>query len=240
MTAVAVADAYRQCAVITRTEAKNFAYGIRRLPPAKRQAMEAVYALARRIDDVGDGTGTVSEKLAALAAIQDDIDAIGRDRRPHDPADPVMVAVAAVASDFPLPLSAVGELIDGCRRDAEGTEYKTADELVTYCRLVAGSVGRLSLSIFGHTGGNALAHRRADSLGVALQLTNILRDVVEDRDALGRMYLPREDIDRFGCPPDLSGPEDDVAALVVFEAARARHGVHSGSARRRRIRRSNV
>jgi phytoene synthase len=223
-------DAYARCAVITRTEAKNFAYGIRLLPGGKRQAMEAVYALARRIDDIGDGDGDVVSKLDALAAVQRDIDAIDSDGRAPDPGDAVMVAIADVANRFPLPLGAVGEVIAGCRRDVAGGQYQTADELVAYCRLVAGSIGRLSLSIFGHRGGTELANRRADSLGVALQITNILRDIVEDREQLGRIYIPRDDIERFGCAADLSGPEDDVAALIVYEAARAREWYADGLA----------
>jgi phytoene synthase len=223
-------EAYAQCAVITRTEAKNFAYGIRLLPTEKRRAMEAVYALARRIDDIGDGADDVVAKLDALATVQHDIDLIDRGGHASDEGDAVMVAIADVARSFPLPLGAVGELIEGCRRDVAGGEYATADDLVAYCRLVAGSVGRLSLSIFGHRGGRELANRRADSLGVALQITNILRDIVEDREQLGRIYIPSDDIERFGCASDLSGPEDDVAGLIVYEAGRAREWYADGLA----------
>ncbi|HKA84120.1 MAG TPA: squalene/phytoene synthase family protein, partial [Acidimicrobiales bacterium] len=97
----------------------------------------------------------------------------------------------------------------------------TFDELVAYCRQVAGSIGRLSLAIFG-TDRPEVTAPLADDLGVALQLTNILRDLVEDRDRLGRVYLPADDLARFGCAPDANGPADGLAALLTFEAERAR------------------
>src|SRR5581483_9660477 len=115
------------------------------------------------------------------------------------------------------------DLVDGCALDASGATYETYEQLVAYCRKVAGSVGRLSLGVFGLGAGfeGAEAVALADDLGVALQLTNILRDVVEDR-GMGRVYLPAEDLARFGCAPDVSGPRDAVARLVRFEAGRAR------------------
>jgi phytoene synthase len=90
------------------------------------------------------------------------------------------------------------------------------EELVGYCRLVAGSIGRLTVAVLGTS---APADHLADDLGVALQLTNILRDIVEDRDVLGRIYLPRTDAERFGCSPRLEGSGDDLLALISYEAA---------------------
>ena len=103
--------------------------------------------------------------------------------------------------------------------DVIGTSYETIDDLVGYCRRVAGSVGRLSLAVFG-SDDLERAVPLADALGVALQLTNILRDVVEDR-SFGRVYLPRADAESVGCPPDLSGPAPKVALLVALECGRA-------------------
>jgi 15-cis-phytoene synthase len=206
--------AYKFCEDITGREAKNFAYGIRLLRKPERQAMSAVYALARRIDDIGDGDGTPEEKLSGLQHVRKDINPI--DPRTNDP---VLWAVADAALRYQLPMECFGEIIDGCEMDVHGTYYETIDDLVKYCRNVAGSVGRLSLAIFG-TDHPKEAVPLADSLGVALQLTNILRDVVEDR-SFGRVYLPRADAERVGCNPDLTGPASEVARLVEFECGRA-------------------
>jgi phytoene synthase len=218
---VNVDDAYEWCESITRREAKNFAYGIRLLRTPERQAMSAVYALARRIDDIGDGTDTPEEKLDGLQLVRKDIDIL-------DPKtnDPVLAAVADAQRRYDLPMECFGEIIDGCIMDVIGTSYETIDDLVKYCRNVAGSVGRLSLAIFG-TDQPSLAMPLADSLGVALQLTNILRDVVEDR-SFGRVYLPTQDALRVSCAPDLSGPASEIARLVVFECGRAEQWFSEG------------
>jgi phytoene synthase len=212
-------EAYARCDEITRREAKNFAYGIRLLPPPKRHAMSAVYAIARRIDDIGDGSAAPDEKLAALKEVRRDVDALreGRARRADDP---VLVALRDAGARYPIPWDAVEDLVEGCEMDAVGTTYDTYEELLGYCRRVAGSVGRLSLGVFG-TDDPTLAEPLADALGVALQLTNILRDVVEDR-AMGRVYLPGEDLRRFGCATDVSGEPDALDALLAFECGRAR------------------
>jgi phytoene synthase len=218
---VNIEDAYEWCESITRREAKNFAYGIRLLRTPERQAMSAVYALARRIDDIGDGTDTPEEKLAGLQLVRKDID-------PIDPKtnDPILAAVADAQRRYHLPMECFGEIIDGCTMDVIGTSYETIDDLVKYCRNVAGSVGRLSLAIFG-TDQPSVAVPLADSLGVALQLTNILRDVVEDR-SFGRVYLPTQDALRVSCAPDLSGPAPEIARLVAFECGRAEQWFSEG------------
>lgn len=213
--------AYHTCEEITRAAAANFHYGIRLLPRDKRRAMSAVYALARRVDDIGDDEGGDQQsKLAALAAERAKLAAIAGDCADADTlaafTDPVIEAVADAHERFDLPLDALAQLIDGVELDVRGTRYETFDELVVYCRDVAGSIGRLSLAIF--TGGGGASHATlADDLGVAMQLTNILRDVREDWEH-GRVYLPFEDLRAFGCPepPYLSDE------LIRFEAARAR------------------
>lgn len=211
-------SAYTRCEEITTAEAKNFSYGIKLLPPPKRQAMSALYAMARRIDDVGDGDGQPAEKLEELAKIHRLLDSVAQGSPPAD--DPVAVALADVASHYPLPMSALHELVEGCEMDASGTKYETFEETVGYCRRVAGTVGRLSLAIYGCDDFDR-ARPLADDLGIALQITNILRDIVEDFDAMGRVYLPAEDLRRFGVDDDVKGPPRAVAALVEFEAARA-------------------
>jgi 15-cis-phytoene synthase len=210
--------AYRECEHITSAQAKNFSYGIKLLPKPKRRAMSALYAMARRIDDIGDGDAPVPDKLEALAAVRKDVASLGAGEVRSD--DPVLMALADVTSHFPLPLSALDELIEGCEMDANWSGYQSFDELVGYCRRVAGTVGRLSLSIYGCSQPER-AEPLADALGVALQITNILRDIVEDHEQMGRVYLPAEDRDRFGVAPDLSGPPERLMALVALEAARA-------------------
>ncbi|MCY3862730.1 MAG: presqualene diphosphate synthase HpnD [bacterium] len=213
------ADAYQRCEEITRAEARNFSYGIRLLPKPKRQAMSALYAMARRIDDVGDGPLPQDEKLAHLTEIRADIDTLAEGGL-RNPDDPVLVGLRHAIDRFPIPASALNEIVAGCEQDAVGKVYDTIDETEQYCRLVAGSVGRLSIGVFGTSGDPDHAAELADVLGIALQLTNILRDIVEDR-GMGRVYLPSADIEQFGCAPDLTGPADAVGALVAFEAERA-------------------
>jgi phytoene synthase len=133
-----------------------------------------------------------------------------------------------------VPIGAFGELIDGCVADVRGTSYQTFEDLLHYCRCVAGSIGRLSLGIFGTSGDPAKAAELADSLGVGLQLTNILRDIREDYQN-GRVYLPAEDLAKFDVAldmPDQSTPPQSTPAqftrLVEFEAERARDWYATG------------
>jgi 15-cis-phytoene synthase len=217
-----VSAAYQHCEQVTRTQARNFSYGIRLLPAAKRRALSAVYAFARRVDDIGDGTLPAAEKLTALAGAREAVAALDRDSAPAD--DQVLVALADAASRFAIPLPAFGELIDGCEADVRGTGYATFDELEHYCRCVAGSIGRLSLGVFGSRD-PATAEPLADALGIGLQLTNILRDIREDL-GNGRVYLPAEDLERFGCTlrPDRAGQlagDRGLEELMRFEAQRA-------------------
>ena len=182
-----IALAYRRCEAITRREARNFFYGIRLLPEPKRAAMSALYAFARRVDDIGDGAGTTGEKQEALARVRDEIVQVASGHPPCD--DAVLVALADAVAHFPIPVDALGEIVTGCEMDCRRERYATFEELTAYCRCVAGSVGRLSLGVFGSADA-ATAPELADRLGIALQLTNILRDIVEDRDEMGRVYLP--------------------------------------------------
>ena len=215
-----VRDAYDACAQITKREARNFAYGIRLLPARKRAALYAIYALSRRIDDVGDGDLPAAEKLSGLEEIRRGVRALG-----EPSSDPVLVAVADVARRFPIPVEALIELVDGVEMDVRGVRYQTFDELVVYCRRVAGTVGRLCLGVYG-AADLASSSRLADDLGVALQQTNILRDIREDL-TNGRVYVPAEDLARHGVVLQvgsdgvLGGPPAELARLVRDGAARA-------------------
>lgn len=219
MAAIELEYAYRECEQITRREAANFYYGIRLLPRVKRQAMCANYAFARRVDDIGDdGELDAPAQLAALARERSSLAALAEGTL--GPGDPVMTALAHASERYRLPLDALEVLVEGVELDVLGAEYQNFDELVRYCRCVAGSVGRLCLAIFTDGTASEEAYRLADDLGVAMQLTNILRDIVEDG-ARGRTYLPAEDRERFGCPDLAAAGEREIEALVRFEAERA-------------------
>jgi len=226
---VDLTEAYRECERITWSQARNFAYGIRLLPSAKRRGLAVIYAFARRIDDIGDGTlpgqtadMPAEEKIAALERARGAL----LDLSQPDESDPVLLALADVKRNFPVPMEAFGELIDGCVADVRGTRYETFDDLHYYCRCVAGSIGRLSLGIFGTSHDPDEAARLADSLGVALQLTNILRDIREDHQN-GRVYLPAEDLAKFDIDLDAPNPSQ-FTRLVEFEAERARDWYATG------------
>ena len=230
-------EAYAQCEQITWEQARNFAYGIRLLPPDKRRALAAVYAYARRIDDIGDGDLPAQEKTAQLEAARQQVKALvakvrgdaqaaaALDTADIGEGDPVLVALADTGARFPIPLEAFEELIDGCLADVNQATYKTFDDLLWYCRCVAGSIGRLSLGIYGPTHPER-QNKLADDLGVALQLTNILRDVREDL-GNGRVYLPQEELDAAGVVlrlDDAGNVVDDggrVSTLIREQAARA-------------------
>ena len=235
-----LARAYAECADITRREARNFFYGIALLPPVKRRAMTAVYAFARRIDDIGDGDLPDADKLAGLIAVRHQLHTLElHTRETVDPVahrprsdglvvgdDPVLTALADAARRLPIPLAAFDELIDGCAADVAGRRYARFEDLAWYCRCVAGSIGRLSLGVYDPPR-RPEADALADTLGLALQLTNIVRDLREDRQQ-GRVYLPAEDLDSFGCTlaldaaGDLCDPPERFDALVRFEVRRAR------------------
>jgi phytoene synthase len=209
----AVATAYEHCRELTRRSGSSFYLGMRLLPPERRRAIFAVYALARQIDDVADGELPTETKLDRLGAIREELASLVRSD------DPVLTAVADAAGRYPIPVHAFFDLLDGAEADARGTRYRTFAELERYCRCVAGSVGRLALGVF-ETSDRTRADGLADDLGVALQLGNILRDVRPDL-GRGRIYLPEEDLARFGCGFEDGDLRGDVELVVAFEAERA-------------------
>ena len=233
-------EAYAQCEQITWEQARNFAYGIRLLPLEKRRALAAVYAYARRIDDIGDGDLPAAEKTRQLEAARQQVKTLvakvkGDEAAKLDDTDPVLVALTDAGQRFGLPLEAFEELIEGCLADVNQATYETFDDLLYYCRCVAGSIGRLSLGVYGATEPEK-QNKLADDLGVALQLTNILRDVREDF-LNNRVYLPKEDLDKFGIefapfgspePFPSEAMQARFANLVEFEANRAREWYGSG------------
>ncbi|HEY9086163.1 MAG TPA: squalene/phytoene synthase family protein [Candidatus Tyrphobacter sp.] len=208
----------RYCTAITRTEAKNFYWGFISLPSEQRIAIYALYAFAREIDDEVDDQSRSRDNLSERLTAQRE--RVRRCMR-GDYTDPVMHVLSRAVDRFGIPENELQGLIDGVEMDIEPREYATWEELRGYCNLVAAVVGRMCVRIFGYRDPQALD--RAEELGVALQLINVLRDVREDA-AMGRIYLPREDRERFGIDAHvLRDGERNAAwhALVAFEAARA-------------------
>ena len=194
-----VREAYADTLRITRREARNFAWGIMLLPPAKRQAVAALYAFARRVDDIADGELPVDERRAGLERCRADVAAL-----PSAPGDDsVLVALADAVVRYPIPRRALLDLVEGGLMDAEQSRFETWDDLREYCRCVAGAVGLACTAVYGPSDPVA-APRYAVAMGLALQQINIMRDVAEDW-RLGRVYLPRDELDRFGVT------EDDIA-----------------------------
>jgi phytoene synthase len=222
MTAPAMEVEYscRRCEQITRAEAANFFYGIRLLPRDKRWAMSAVYAFARRVDDIGDdGSLSRDAQLAALAAEREMLSTLGAPG-PTPLGDPVRVALEWATGVYALPRDALEFLVEGVEFDVEGRGYETFSDLVAYCRRVAGAVGRLCVAIFCAGRVTDEIDALADDLGIAMQLTNIVRDVREDAQ-MGRVYLPSEDLARFGVTDLLESSPAACEELIRFEAARA-------------------
>jgi phytoene synthase len=185
------------CRDLTRKRARNFYYGLKLLPEPRRSAMYAIYAWMRRADDLADGgiaeLDAASERIEALRGATDRAFA-------GDPGDdPVLIGVADTASRFPIQAEHFHDMLDGQLDDLAGQTYTTFDELHEYCRRVASSVGLVCIEVWGYDGDDTPLMAR--DLGVAFQLTNILRDYVEDYDA-GRVYLPDEEFAKHGTTPD--------------------------------------
>ena len=210
-------QAYAEVQRLTRRRARNFAYGIMVLPREKRRAIAAIYAFARRVDDVADGELPLEQKREQLKQLRTGLGTPG--------SDAMSVALADARSRFPIPDSALHALVDGGLQDLDQTRYADFEELRGYCTKVAGAVGVACIAVYGSDDAE-----RAETLGIALQLINIIRDVREDWE-LGRVYLPQDELASFGVT------EDDVAAgratpawraLMTFQAERARVHLQDG------------
>jgi phytoene synthase len=199
----------------------NFSLGFRLLPAAKRRAVYAAYAACRIPDDIVDEAGSEvprAELHRRLDAWRDEVERTYAGR----PGSAATVALAEVLPSFPIPKDALLGLVEGCRMDLERTRYRTFAELERYCELVAVTISDISLAIFGVLCNEAVAAGRR--LAMALQLTNICRDVGEDV-GRGRIYLPLDELARFGVAEhDLEAGQvgGGYADLMAFECARAR------------------
>ncbi|HET9016874.1 MAG TPA: squalene/phytoene synthase family protein [Thermomicrobiaceae bacterium] len=221
--ALDLASCERYCRDLTRREAKNFYWGFVALPRARRIAVYALYGFARQIDDAVDLDG---------GHLADD------PLRPHrlrlerclagEPDDPVMRVLAAAVERYAIPREELEALLAGVAMDLSVTRYETWSDFQQYCRGVASTVGRMCVRIFGYREPVALEY--AVDLGIAMQLANALRDVAEDF-ARGRVYLPQEDLRRFGVEEStLASGRSDPAweALMAFEIERGRELFRSG------------
>jgi 15-cis-phytoene synthase len=237
-----IAEAYRVCREIARKEARNFYYSFVALPASKRDAICAVYAFMRHADDLADDESLpISERQANLSQWVAAWHGASQGRVADDP---VFIALHDAQKRFEIPSELLEQLVEGTTMDLRRGDalsakdgksfdtYETFDELYQYCYLVASVVGLVCIRIFGYR--EPHAEKLAEQTGIAFQLTNILRDVREDAER-GRIYLPLEDLRRFGVTPeqlaqadDEHGPTEPVRELLHWEALRAEEYYKSG------------
>ena len=216
--------AYLECQQITRREARNFYYAFVLLPPRRRRAIYVAYAFCRYCDDAVDSESSTEEKLQRLADLRQLLEQCYRGHAD----EPVFMALSRVAADYQIPQEYFEEVLDGMEADLVKTRYRDFDELRQYCYQVASAVGLISIHIFGFK--DDRAKPLAIDLGLAMQLTNISRDVKEDCD-FGRIYLPQDELARFGYSEAdlLAGRVNDAfRELMRFQTQRARAYFQSG------------
>jgi phytoene synthase len=216
---VTVEQSYRYCRQIARSRAKNFYYSFLLLSKAQRDAMCAIYAFNRYCDDLSDDTSVASDQVGVR--IREWRLELSRALRGEFDANAIWPAFHDTVERYKIPHRFFYEMIDGISSDLEPREIQTFDELYRYCYQVASVVGLTIIHIFGFQSVKALL--LAEKCGIAFQLTNILRDVREDAE-LRRVYLPKEDLDRFGITADqlrLGKENDNFRQLMQFEAKRA-------------------
>jgi phytoene synthase len=236
-----LAVAYSVCRSITRSAAKNFYYAFLVLPRAKRQALCAVYAFMRRCDDIADDESlSMYDRRQKLTAW---LDAFHRAESGEPTDEPVLLALTDVQRRYSIRIGLLDQLAYGTAMDVEGApadageapaphelsvRYRTFDELYQYCYRVASVVGLVCIHVFGYR--DPAAEPLAERLGLAFQLTNIIRDVKEDA-SMGRVYLPEEDLSKFGISLSAFHPVSDPASfrpLLAMEADRAREYYRAG------------
>jgi 15-cis-phytoene synthase len=221
-TARALEESYRYCGALSRREARNFYYAFRLLPRSRRRSMCALYAFMRHTDDLADEPGTAAEKARALDAWQQALDAALAGRCGDNWLG--FSALADTVARHGIPAKLLHEVIEGVSMDLQPSGFATFAELADYCYHVASVVGLCCLHIWGYRSEEGNAERLAEHCGIALQLTNILRDVGDDA-RNGRIYLPGDDLARFGVEPEelaANGPPSDrIRELLAFEARRA-------------------
>ncbi len=220
VTEQALKRAYQVCADVTREHSRTFFLASQLLPPKKRRAVRALYAFCRTSDDLVDHPGSESE-VHRQKALEQWRERVTGDC--EDPDDPLVLAWSDAQASYGIPQLYAQQLIDGVARDLTQTRYATFEDLTAYCYGVASTVGLMAMHIIGFSGPEALPY--AVKLGVALQLTNILRDIGEDW-VTGRLYLPQEELSTFDLTEaDLeAGRVDDRwSAFMHFQIQRIRN-----------------
>lgn len=210
-------DVHDYCQQKVAESGTSFYYAFLFLPTGKRQAIHALYAFCREVDDVVDECEDPAVAVAKLSWWRQEVALLEHGQPTH----PVMIALKEVRQHFDLPLEYFNEIIDGMAMDLEYSRYPDFKSLSLYCYRVAGVVGLLSAEIFGVTDRKTL--RYATELGTALQLTNIIRDVGEDA-RRGRIYIPVDELQQFNVPAsDIMNAREtpEFTALMAFQAERA-------------------
>jgi phytoene synthase len=212
-----IAGAYRECAEITRRSGSSFASAFWMLPKPKRNALHAIYAFCRLADDIADDPKIAGDRTALLARWRAELDDAFRGRAQHA----VGIAMSDAVKRFQLPERVFLDLLAGVEFDLGEGPIETFDDLRLYCYRVASTVGLLVVRILGFENPRSLEF--AEELGIAVQLTNVLRDVGDDASA-GRIYLPKDELERFGVSTEsilASEKTDELQLLLSFCAKRA-------------------
>ncbi len=220
-----IVAAYKECARLTRSASSNFYVGFLALPNELRRAIYATYAFCRLCDDIVDEPTPGQDPSSELDVVHAALDNTSKTRYEGDP---IFTALDHAIDRFSLDKKYYVDVIDGCRMDIGTNRYESFDDLRVYCRRVASAVGIICISIFGYTEREAIKY--ADDLGIAFQLTNILRDIREDY-ANGRVYLPQSELRSFGVlETELAGGDtsQNFREMMRFQLDRARRYYESG------------
>jgi phytoene synthase len=231
-----IEKAYRYCETVTKTHAKSFYFAAKFLPKPKQKAVYPIYAFCRHVDDAVDDEESSSEEkvvetIEKWKVILDEIYQIAetKDQRPKTKnQNLILLAWQDLLNAHKIPQNLPLELMQGVLMDTHTKRYESFDELYVYCYRVASTVGLMSSEILGYS--DKIALRYAEALGIAMQLTNILRDVKEDA-AIGRIYLPQEDLRKFGVSKEqiFAGEmSENFIKMMKFQIERARDYYRTG------------
>jgi len=213
-----VANAYRYCEKVTRRSGSSFSAAFWMLPKPKRRALHAIYAFCRLADDIADDPEIGGNRAALLKRWRDELDSAYRHKARH----PVGIALGDAVHRFRLPEKVFVDLLAGVESDLAGDSFDSFDDLRQYCYRVASTVGLQVVRVLGYRNPRSLDY--AETMGIAVQLTNVIRDIGSDASS-GRIYLPREELDQFGVSTDdlrNGRMTEELRLLLGFYAERAR------------------